>query len=182
MENHFVLCCHPSFWKHNSLLSCRSKSTSVDLDPCVPLSLPINKLEMSYVWEKNSLFVLLQAAKHTKNSKCTQQRGLFLMEIDTKGQLLTKLQKSKHFKAEFVMTEFMGSKVKRNRVGDYLCYNAYRQKYQKAPDTLQLFFWGKKVFWTASHMHSAVLWSYLLSRVEIKICYGYPSKLFFKRK
>ena len=119
--------CHPSFWKHNSLLSCRSKSTSVDLDPCVPLSLPIYKLEMSYVWEKNSLFVLLQAAKHTKNSKLS----LFLMEIDTKGQLLTKLQKSKHFKAEFVMTEFMGSKVKRNRVGDYLCYNAYRQKYQK---------------------------------------------------
>ena len=138
--------CHPSFWKHNSLLSCRSKSTSVDLDPCVPLSLPINKLEMSYVWEKNSLFVLLQAAKHTKNSKCTQQRGLFLMEIDTKGQLLTKLQKSKHFKAEFVMTEFMGSKVKRNRVGDYLCYNAYRQKYQKLLIRSNCSFEEKKFF------------------------------------
>ena len=129
--------CHPSFWKHNSLLSCRSKSTSVDLDPCVPLSLPINKLEMSYVWEKNSLFVLLQAAKHTKNSKCTQQRGLFLMEIDTKGQLLTKLQKSKHFKAEFVMTEFMGSKVE-------FMLHCILTKVSKAPDTLQLFFWRKK--------------------------------------
>ena len=83
----------------------------LDLDPCVPLSLPINKLEMSLCVRKEFPFsVLLQAAKHTKNSKCTQ-RGLFLMEIDTKGQLLTKLEKSKHFKAEFVMTEFMGSKV-----------------------------------------------------------------------
>ena len=151
----------------------------LDLDPCVPLSLPINKLEMSLCVRKEFPFsVLLQAAKHTKNSKLS----LFLMEIDTKGQLLTKLQKSKHFKAEFVMTEFMGSKVKRNRVGDYLCYNAYRQKYQKLLIRSNCSFEGKKVFWTASHMHSAVLWSYLLSRVKIKICYGYPSKLFFKRK
>ena len=44
----------------------------LDLDPCVPLSLPINKLEMSLCVRKEFPFsVLLQAAKHTKNSKCT---------------------------------------------------------------------------------------------------------------
>ena len=61
------------------------------------------------------------------------QRGLFLMEIDTKGQLLTKLEKSKHFKAEFVMTEFMGSKVE-------FMLRCILTKVSKAPDTLQLFF------------------------------------------
>ena len=56
-------------------------------------------------------FCVTSSSKAHKEFKMHTQRGLFLMEIDTKGQLLTKLEKSKHFKAEFVMTEFMGSKV-----------------------------------------------------------------------
>ena len=74
------------------------------------------------------------------------------MEIDTKGQLLTKLEKSKHFKAEFVMTEFMGSKVE-------FMLHCILTKVSKALDTLQLFFWRKKVSFLnrESHMHFAVL-------------------------
>ena len=75
-----------------------------------------------------------------------------------------------------------GVKSKKEQSWRLFMLQCISTKVSKAPDTLQLFFWGKKVFWTASHMHSAVLWSYLLSRVKIKICYGYPSKLFFKRK
>ena len=78
-------------------------------------------------------FSVTSSSKAHKEFKMHTQRGLFLMEIDTKGQLLTKLEKSKHFKAEFVMTEFMGSKVE-------FMLHCILTKVSKAPDTLQLFF------------------------------------------
>ena len=125
----------------------------LDLDPCVPLSLPINKLEMSLCVRKEFPFCVTSSSKAHKEFKMHTQRGLFLMEIDTKGQLLTKLEKSKHFKAEFVMTEFMGSKV------EFCMLHCILTKVSKALDTLQLFFWRKKVSFLnrESHMHFAVL-------------------------
>ena len=133
MENHFVLCCHPSFFENTTPYCHVDLNLHLDLDPCVPLSLPINKLEMSLCVRKEFPFCVTSSSKAHKEFKMHTQRGLFLMEIDTKGQLLTKLEKSKHFKAEFVMTEFMGSKVE-------FMLRCILTKVSKALDTLQLFF------------------------------------------
>ena len=66
-----------------------------------------------------------------------------------------------------------------------VCYTAYWQKYQKLLIRSNCSFDGKKlVFWTARVTCTLQFYylPYILSRVKIKICYGYPSKLFFRRK